>query len=212
MEIKNTNFDSARPDSKAAPLAQSRLFLFTLSALIFFVLFLPLIGAGNISIVKKGDDIVYRYSWFTFIAALFIAVTCCFLGICFWVRQGWKNKCFGITLVVFSAWILVDTPSFLTKKLIVSRDYFSYTTVHWFSPKETRIEFGSLSEMKTITTGKEGGMRLGYGQPKYELLCYIKPDKMTALPVNGFVKKALPEIYERASQHNIIVIERAYVP
>jgi hypothetical protein len=102
----------------------------------------------------------------------------------------------------FAILILYIAPTSCKHRLIVTPDYFSHRVGSWYSPVETRINFDSMQHFSIAPFNDEG-------RREYELRCYSKNGgDPVRIPIYDMMNKALPEIFDKATQRGVIVPEK----
>jgi hypothetical protein len=179
-----------------------------IAATILLLMITVILGPGEIHITKDSGSMIYRCALHIFITSIALGLVMCGFVVVYWMQPGWFFKGVSIALLVPAIGIFLTAPSTLRNGLILTPDYFCNRTGFWFSPTETFIEFKSLMYITIAEVEKND-----HGRQQYELQCFMKPDgAIINIPVNDPLKKALLDILDMASKHEVVIDENIVVP
>ncbi|MFO1513545.1 MAG: hypothetical protein U1F83_11615 [Verrucomicrobiota bacterium] len=158
-------------------------------------------GPGAVKVVKDGDTTIYSGSLLPSVTSAVLGMMTCLVGLFYWRQTALFFRTVAVVLFVISALCLFNAPTGLAHRVVVTPEYFSHRIGSWYSPVEARIEFSSVLYMAVeLKKSDHDSGRL------YELVCLKKPDnKPDRVPLHDLMKKALPEIFERARKLNIFI-------
>jgi hypothetical protein len=158
----------------------------------------------NVTRLQKGNTTVYYCE--PLLSALILGTFGIVIGVMavvYWMQPGFFFRSKSIVLAALAIMTLVMIPGGFGHRVTVTPDYLC-ERIGRFSPTETRVDFGSLIYV-TVERTNTGSPR----HPNYEIQFFPRKGDKTCIRVNDLMKKALPEVLNKASQHGAIIGEVA---
>jgi hypothetical protein len=177
-------------------------------ALLMLLLILCVPGIAEVRSVKPGDGTtIYTTPPFAPLIFGVLGIVTSVLAIVYWMQRGWLYRGVSMALGAVSVFIFFNTPTGLNHRLVVTPDYFFQRIGSWYAPVETRVDFNSLIYLTIAET------KPSRGRKSYELRANKKEaGEPIRVPISDMLKEAMPEILERAGQHQIVVGNSQGIP
>lgn len=175
-----------------------------IAVLVLLLILLNTVGMGSVTSVKQGDITVHSGSPLGPIFFGALGIITCVLAAVYWTQQSRFYRAVSVALGAMSLYIFFNAPSGINHRVVVAPGYFFHRVGSWYSPIETKVDFDSVVYMTVDEAQRDRNRR-----KTYELHCIAKKGtNAVRIPIYDLMKKALPEILERAAQRDIIVGER----
>ena len=163
------------------------------AALVMFIIlkFAPL----EISAVKDGNTTLYKPPLVLPVISSAMGILTGVAALVFWMQPASIFRLFAIILAMIASYVLFNAPTGLNHHLIVTADSFKQRIGPWYSPWDTKVEFNSLAYLSVERT-KDGA---------YAFQAYTKSGEEIFVPVHDLMRKAVPEIMQRAGQCGVVI-------
>jgi hypothetical protein len=169
-----------------------------LAALVPLLLILKL-WAFRVSAVSTGTTTVYSSPPLLPIISGAFGIVIGIGAVVFWMQPGLFFRLVAVALAFLALSALFNAPTGLNHRLVVTPDYFHLRLGPWYAPVDTQVEFGSLAYVALRRT-RDGA---------YELQAFTNGGSRVSVPVCDIMRKALPEILQRAAQRSVVIGEGA---
>jgi hypothetical protein len=162
---------------------------------------LALVAGGCVDRNVDGERVTYAFSWWVWASVLVAALLAFPLGLVLrkrTARGGWT------LLVLAPLALLVMWPALVLDRVKIDSEHFEARYGIWVSPSRHSLRFDDLRQMRLVTF--EERTRRGR-RTKQKLVCVTKDGRAETVQLGDLLKRAAPEILERAEERRVLVTE-----
>jgi hypothetical protein len=162
---------------------------------------LALTAGGCVDRNVEGDQVTYAFSWWVWLPVLLAALVAFPLGLVLRRRSGR----YGWALLILAPLgLLVLWPALVLDRVKVDSEHFEARYGTWVSPTRHDLRFDDVRQIRLVTY--EERARRGK-RTKQKLVCMTRDGKAVTVQLGDLVKRAAPEILERAEARGVAITE-----